>query len=321
MSSVDPSSAPLVSIVIPTYNAERWLAATLESVFAQSYPNLEIVIVDDESTDQTPALARTYQNRGVQVIRQPNRGAASARNHGLRLSRGQFVKFLDADDLLSPESISQQVAALSVRPANHLAVGAWARFHESPQDAVFTPRPGWHDAEALDWIKETWADTQPMYQCGLFLIPRSLLEIAGGWDERLSLVDDFEFFTRLVLASSGIVFTPEARLYYRSGIPGSLSARKSRRAWESARLSTTLAVAHLLSREDSAATRRLSADMLQLLVYELYPAHASLSPDLIQEIRRLGGSARLPDGGPTFKRLTRLIGWKLARRLQSFRAS
>src|SRR5690606_38075957 len=100
----------------------------------------------------------------------------------------------------------------------------------------------------------------------IFLIPRPLLEKCGGWNEQLSLIDDFEFFTRLVLGSAGVVFIPEAKLYYRSGLPGSLSDHKSRRAWESAVLSTRLAADLLLAAEDTAETRRLSANMLQKLI-------------------------------------------------------
>lgn len=303
----------LVSILIPVHNATPWLAATLESVLAQTWQEKEIIVVDDGSTDDSLAVARSFAARGVQVAAQPNRGAAAARNHALRLARGAYVKFIDADDLLSPASIAHQVAALDSRP-RHVAMGAWARFHGDPATAVPTPRACWHDAGGLDWIKETWRDAEPMYQCGMFLIPRALLDQAGGWDERLTLIDDFEFFTRLILASAGVVFTPEAMLYYRSALAGSLSAQKSRRAWESACLSTKLGVGYLLARENSAATRRLSANMLQKLVYALYPAQEQLAGELLREIEQLGGSDLPPDGGPALKLLARIIGWRAALR-------
>lgn len=301
----------LVSIIIPAFNAGRWLAESVESALAQTWPTKEVIIVDDGSTDQSLAVAQGFENRGVHVVAQPNRGAAAARNHGFSLSRGAFVLFLDADDLLSPDAIAAQHAALARRP-NGIALGTWSRFRQSPAEAVFSPRPGWHDSESVDWIKETWRDTEPMYQCGLFLIPRALVTSAGGWDERLSLIDDFEFFTRVVLAADGIVFAPEARLYYRSSLPGSLSKRTTRRAWESAVLSTNLAVDHLLAREDSDETRRLSANMLQGLIYSLYPAHADLRAELSQRISQLGGADLPPPGGPKFQQLARLTGWRFA---------
>lgn len=320
---MNADSAPLVSLVIPAHNAAPWLRATLDSALAQTHPALEIIAVDDGSTDATPALLTGYvaaHPGRVRVLTQANSGAAAARNHGLRHAAGAYVKFLDADDLISPEAVAAQVAALASRP-HHLAHGIWARFHADPAEARFSPRPGWHDSDhPVDWLCETWADAEPMYQCGLFLIPRPVLEKAGGWHENLSLIDDFEFFTRLVLASEGLVHTPAARLYYRSGLPGSLSGRKSRRAWESAHLSTRLACQQLLAREDSPRTRRVAADACQNLVHSLHPAHPDLVADLLAEIRRLGGSRLRPGGGRAFRLFVRLLGWRTALHLRTLRS-
>jgi len=300
-----------VSICIPCYNAALYVGAALESALAQTWSDTEIIVVDDGSTDNSAEVLARYADRGVKVIHQPNRGQCAAANSALAAARGDYIKFFDADDLLSPNAIADQVAALAGR-RNRLAHAAWARFHDDPAFADFTSRPCWHDAPGLDWIKETWIDTEPMYQCGIWLIPRSLLETTGGWDERLSLINDFEFFTRLVLASEGVVFTPEARLYYRSGLAGSLSGQKTRRAWESAVLSTNLAVDHLLAREDTAETRQLSANMLQALIHSLYPKHPDLRARLAARVRQLGGSDLAASGGPNFQRLARFTGWRVA---------
>lgn len=323
MSHPADSPALLVSIVMPAYNAGRWLRESLDSALAQTHPAVEIIVVDDGSTDDTPAIladyARAHPAR-LRVLTQPNAGQCAAANRGLAEARGAYIKFFDADDLLSPEAVSVQVAALNAAPRDHLAYGAWSRFYRDPAEARFLPRPGWHDSDRpIDWICETWADAQPMYQCALWLIPRDLLLKTGGWNEELSLINDFEFFTRLVLSSSGIVHTPAARLYYRSGLPGSLSARKSRRAWESAHLSTRLACRQLLAREDSPHTRRVAADACQNLVHSLYPEHPDLVADLLEEIRRLGGSTLHPEGGRVFRLLVRTLGWRAGLRLRHLR--
>jgi glycosyltransferase involved in cell wall biosynthesis len=314
----------LVSIVMAAYNADRCLAPALDSALAQTYPSLEIIVVDDGSTDDSPRILATYARAHpdrLRVLSQANSGQCAALNRGLAEARGNYVKFFDADDLLSPDSVATQVAALSAAPPHRLAYGTWSRFYSAPSEAHFTPRPGWHDSDhPIEWICETWADAQPMYQCALWLIPRSLLDKAGGWHEELSLINDFEFFTRLVLASEGIVHTPAARLYYRSGVPSSLSARKSRRAWESAHLSTRLACQQLLAREDSARTRRVAADTCQNLVHSLYPEHPDLVADLLAEVRRLGGSRLHPDGGRAFRLLARALGWRTALRLRHLAA-
>src|ERR1700761_9459971 len=102
---------PLVSILIPAYNAEKWLVDTLESAIAQTWPQKEIIVVDDGSTDRTLAIARHFERSAVRVVTQPNQGAAAARNKAFSLSRGEYIQWLDADDLLSSEKVEHQMRA------------------------------------------------------------------------------------------------------------------------------------------------------------------------------------------------------------------
>lgn len=306
---------PLVSVLIPCFNAARWLPAALESVLAQTWSPLEIIVVNDGSTDDSLAVARSFASRGVIVVDQPNRGQCAACNRALQLARGEFIKFFDADDLLSPDMVERQVIALLPRPGC-VAFGEWARFHGRPDSAVFKPRTGYHDAPPVDWLVEIWRDAQPMMQCALFLMPRELLDRTGGWDERLSLINDFEFFARVVLASAGIVFTPGARLYYRSGLAGSLSGRKTPAAWRSAFLSLTTGTDHLLAAENSPRTRRAAAAILQGLAFDMYPSMPQLVAQLETRATALGGAGLAPLGGRGFQIARRLLGWKAARWLQ-----
>lgn len=101
----------LVSIVVPCYNAERFLVETLDSAFAQTYPHTEIIVIDDGSTDGTAELIRSYGGR-VNAEFGPNRGASAARNRGTALARGEFIQYLDADDQLLSDAIERRVAAL-----------------------------------------------------------------------------------------------------------------------------------------------------------------------------------------------------------------
>jgi glycosyltransferase involved in cell wall biosynthesis len=103
---------PLVSILIPAYNAETWIADTIKSAIGQSWPRKEIIIVDDGSTDQTLAIARQFASKEVVVVSQNNQGAAATRNHALSVSQGDFIQWLDADDLLSPNKVTKQLEAL-----------------------------------------------------------------------------------------------------------------------------------------------------------------------------------------------------------------
>src|SRR5438093_3355190 len=102
---------PLVSILIPAYNAERWIAETMRSALRQTWPNKEILVVDDGSTDQTLRIARQFPSKAISVVSQKNQGAAAARNKAFDLCQGDYVQWLDADDLLSPDKIAKQMEA------------------------------------------------------------------------------------------------------------------------------------------------------------------------------------------------------------------
>jgi glycosyltransferase involved in cell wall biosynthesis len=103
---------PLVSILIPAYNAAPFLAETVRSALAQTWERKEIIIVDDGSKDETVAVARQFESAGVKVVTQPNQGAAATRNNLFKLAQGDYIQWLDADDLLSPEKIARQMAVV-----------------------------------------------------------------------------------------------------------------------------------------------------------------------------------------------------------------
>lgn len=308
-------SRPLVSVLIPAYNAAPWIAATLDSVLAQSWDHREIIVVDDGSTDATPEILAAYAAGGVRTIRQPRSGQNVARNAAFAASSGDLVKFLDADDIIGPDMLERQLDRLGDR-RDCVASAEWARFYEAPDDARFVPEPVWRDLPATEWLVTAWSQARPMMQCAIWLIPRAVLDRAGGWDERLTLIDDFEFFTRVLVHSTDVVFAPGARLYYRSGIAGSVSRLKGRAAMESRLRSLELGTEHLLRREDSARTRRAAANMLQDFVFDTYPDYDDLRAAAMRRVRALGGATLAPDGPPGFQMLRRFIGWKLARRVE-----
>lgn len=306
---------PKVSVLIPCFNAQPYIAATLESALAQTWSKSEIIVVDDGSTDGSTEQIERFGERGVVLLRQENAGAAAARNRALAAGTGDFVLFLDAGDLINPEHISSLVAVIADAP-RCVAMSQWDRFHGSPTEASFPLRPGYRDASGVDWLVQEWADARPMMQSGMFLIPRALLSELGTWHERLSLIDDFEFFARIIVGSDGVRFAPAAHLYYHSGVAGSLSGRRSRKAVESAFLSAMLATQHLLSAENSPRTRRVCANVLQDFEYTYYPDHADLRERIRTRVAELGGADIMPDGPPGFQTLRHAIGWRAARRVQ-----
>lgn len=306
----------LVSICMPCYNAARYVGPALDSALAQTWPNVEIIVVNDGSTDGSGEILADYEGRGVKVIHQANRGQCAAANRAYGESSGDYIKFFDADDLLSPDFITQQMARLDGR-TDAVASAEWGRFHDDNL-ATFklNPQSVWRDMEATEWLVEAWSDARSMMQCALWLIPRQVLERSGGWDESLSLINDFEFFARVMCHSEEVLFTPGATLYYRSGITGSLSGQKSRKAVESAYHSICRGTGHLLARRDDPAAKRSCANVLQDFIYTYYPDHSDLLAKMETRIPGMGGSELVPGGPPKFHALRRFVGWKAARRIQ-----
>jgi glycosyltransferase involved in cell wall biosynthesis len=303
---------PLVSVIIPCHNAAPWLGETIGSALVQTWPRTEVIVVDDGSSDNSLAIARTFEAQGVRVVDQANAGASAARNHGLRLAGGDFIQFLDADDLLEREKIARQMDVLAAAPAA-IAAGPWGRFDRDPATAIFTPEDNWRDSEPVEWLALNFAG-RGMMPPAAWLVPRALATAAGPWDERLTLNDDGEYFCRVMLKSTAVRFCAGARSFYRSNLPGSLSRRRSEAAWHSAFLSHERCVQEVLAREDSARTRRAGADLFQRLAYTIYPDCPELVADCESRARQLGGSTLRAEGGKAFQGLARIIGWKAARR-------
>lgn len=300
------------------YNAENYLTEALDAALAQTWSNIEIVVVDDGSTDRTEEILEAYgEHSKIKVFHQKNAGHSGALNRAYAESQGELIKFFDSDDLISAETIERQVGRLD-GSRTHVASAKWGRFYDDPSETTFEPETVWRDMDPADWLVTACGNARPMMQCALFLIPRPILDDAGGWNEQLSLINDFEFFTRLLLQSEGIRFTAGAKVYYRSGLEESLSGRQDPEAIESEYRSLMLGIQHLLDYENTPGTRRVAANTLQNFVHRRYPYYPDLRAKMQERIKELGGSDLVPSGPPGFEVLRPILGWRAARRIQRF---
>ena len=304
---------PKVSVLIPCYNAEKYIGETLDSVLRQTWPEIEAIVIDDGSLDRS--IAEVERFPGVALIRQANAGAGAARNRAYDASTGAFIQFLDADDLIEPDKIERQMARLIDNP-KCVASGEWGRFYESPDETKFEPEPVWCDLHPLDWLALSRAKGLGMLFPALWLVPRGVADAAGSWNETLSLDDDGEYFTRILLASDRVLFCAGARCHYRSGLGNSLSGRKSLRAWQSQYRVLELCEAYVRAREDSERMRRGFALSWQHLAHSCYPYDPKLSSRALEGARALHAVTIQPEGGPSFKIASRIVGWRVARKLQ-----
>ena len=307
---------PEVSVLIPCYNAGRYIGETLESVFRQTWPNVEIVVVNDGSSDNSSDVIRRFRAANLTLVEQSNRGQTAALNACLAHAHGSYVQYLDADDLIGPDKIERQLTRLIGHP-RAVASAEWGRFHLEPENTRFEPETVWRDLDPLEWLVQSLADGLGMMLPALWMIPMEIVRAVGPWNESLSLNNDAEYFTRVLLAADQVLFCAGARCYYRSGINGNLSGQKTAKAWASQLRVLELCEAYLRAREDSDRVRRCFALAWQHLAHSSYPYDCAIAEKAVACARRLHSVRIKPDGGGAFKIASRLVGWRIARRLQA----
>src|SRR6202167_2004706 len=262
----------LVSILIPAYNSEEWIATTIRSALAQTWPRKEIIVVDDGSRDLTAATARRFASKEVKVVSTENQGSAAARNHALQLSQGDYIQWLDADDLLSTGKIESHLAALrGVENKRILLSSSWAFFNYRTERALFVESSLWHDLSPAEWLLRKLSENLHM-QTSTWLTSRELAEAAGPWDTRLLSDDDGEYFCRVLLASEGTRFAPGTGVLYRITPSSRLShIGSSDKKKDALMVAMKLHVRYLRSLEESDRVRRACLTYLQNWHHHFYP--------------------------------------------------
>jgi glycosyltransferase involved in cell wall biosynthesis len=215
---------PLVSIIIPAFNERDWICDAIDSALAQTHPACEIVVVDDGSTDGTADVVRARYGPTVGCIRQPNSGLPAARNAGLRSAKGEYVQFLDADDLLLPTKVALHVAVLEQDPGCGVVYSDFAFTAGAGEDPVAPSGYGDRHRSGL-MLNDLIADNFIVVHSALSRT--DIVRDAGGFDERLGACEDYDLWLRL--AAAGCVFrhTADALVVYRRR-PMSMSSAPAR---------------------------------------------------------------------------------------------
>jgi glycosyltransferase involved in cell wall biosynthesis len=308
---------PLVSILIPAFNSQKWIADTLRSAIAQTWPRKEIIVVDDGSTDQTLAVAREFACDSVHVVTQRNHGAAAARNNAFSLSQGDYIQWLDADDLIAPDKIARQIEALHHSPSKlTLLSGAWGRFLYRYYRAKFVPTALWCDLSPAEWLIRKMGQNLHM-QTATWLVSRELTEAAGPWDTRLLGDDDGEYFCRVLLASNGVRFVPEAKVYYRASGASSLSyIGHSNKKLDAQWVSMKAHIGYLRSLEESERVHAACVKFLQNWMVFFYPERLDIFEEAAEIARDLGGKLIVPPMSWKYSWIRVIFGLNIAKRAQ-----
>lgn len=207
---VEASRDPLVSIITPCFNAEKWVGEAIESCLSQTYQNLEIIVMDDGSTDRSFDILKTYVPK-IRLEGGSHRGGNQARNRGFELSKGEYIQFLDADDYLLPEKIERQIRFLRETGAD-VVYGDWRHRFHLPNGESYLGEikvPGEQNDILAALMAGWWVAPVAL------LFKRKIVITCGGWDEDLQAAQDRDFFTSIAIKGADIRYQPACFSIYR----------------------------------------------------------------------------------------------------------
>jgi glycosyltransferase involved in cell wall biosynthesis len=208
----------VISVIIPVYNAEETILETIKSVQLQTISDLEIILVDDGSSDKSLEVIKGIVDERVKVFTYENAGAAVARNRGLAHAKGEFIAFIDADDLWTLDKLELQLAALQKHPEAGVAY-SWTSFIDEKGKLLYVQQPVYFEGNVYPQLL-----VSNFLVCGSIpLIRRQAIESVGELDPELKSTHDWDYWLRLA-AKWSYVLVPKHQIFYRQ-VPGSISSK------------------------------------------------------------------------------------------------
>ena len=313
------------SILIPAYNAAEFIHETLTSCVQQGLHCIEeIIIVNDHSQDNTRKVIEQFQiehpNFRIILVDNPTKGACSARNHALSLAKGDAIQWLDADDLIGEGKLSALLELLEQNP-QHLIASKWRRFAGDLTNLWPEEQGTWSHVPEQSTPKQWLLAERMMIPAG-WLGSRQLFEGMQPWNESLLINQDGEYFTRAIVASAGVIFEPQSRVYYRSELHGSVSQFKPHKA-PSLFASIESFEQTVLQLGNDSAIKTLISNQYMGFIYRVYPLVPELRKKARVKIEHYGKPTRRNDVAESM--VARLIcfvfGWRFLVRLRRMQRS
>ena len=257
---------PLVSVIIPLHNCETYIAECIESVLVQSYSNIEVIVVENCSTDNSLAVAKRYECEKVRVLVSDIPNASAARNVGLRVAKGEYIQFLDADDILPAEKISAQIRLLANSGSRAMCFCPW--YMVQGRSSCISQNVCHSYNNAVDALVELSLNESCIIpHC--YLTPIAVIQDSGLWDESLTLSDDGDFFARVLANADELVFCKEVSVTYRDA-PNSLSKSISKTAIDS-QIRSAISIAESMKGSNHPHVKKAQVSNLIRSVNYLYP--------------------------------------------------
>jgi glycosyltransferase involved in cell wall biosynthesis len=310
------------SVIIPCFNSSAWIRATLRSVVAQNQEGLDVIVIDDGSTDNSAEIVRE-EFAFVNLVRTPNRGASQARNLGTSLAHGEFIQYLDADDVLAEGKIRAQLEALE-RSGADVAYGDWQKLAPSPAPGLKCDFvPGEVVARAIEGDPETALFGDFWCPPAAYLFRRGIVDQVvdqvGGWNESLPVIQDARFALDCALCGGRFVHTPGIAAYYRAHEAGSLSRRNPVAFGRDVYRNAQQVEAWWREHGGVDESRR---NALKHCLGNVARSSFKIDPETFEralaDLERLGSGPYTPEGPPHLRIASKLIGYRRAEQAASW---
>jgi glycosyltransferase involved in cell wall biosynthesis len=306
----------LVSVIIPCYNAERWVGEAIQSALDQTYSPVEVIVVDDGSTDRSLEVLKAFGNK-IRWETGPNRGGNAARNRGLEMSHGEWLQYLDADDYLLPDKIARQMEFLAANPKT---------------DIVFSPftMEYWSAAGSRRELLPVPEPHDPWILLGRWFLPgtgsgiwrkQAILDV-GGWNEQQPCCQDYELYLRLLMAGKRFIYCPHGGYVYRQWSENTVCKRNKPEVRRHRMKIKQRAEEFLLSRNELTSDRLWAINMGRFeLARSAWQHDHSEALRIVDLIRRSQPGFR-PAGtvaSPAYRLILRLLGFRMAETIADVR--
>jgi len=303
-------SAKLVSIIIPAYNAAQTIVETLDSVFAQTYKNLEVIVINDGSIDDTLTILENYPNF-INVVSIENKGVSHARSLGLKYAKGEYIQYLDADDLLIPEKIEIQLSALIEQNAD-VAYGDWQKFKAENNQLTISETIEREIEGDLEIALFTYFWCPP----AAILYSREICERLK-WNENLPVIQDARYFLDAAIAKGKFVYTKGIMAKYRTAQSNSLSQKSDlnfvRDLYENTKSLYTIWKADINTDKKTEIIKSLRHCINRLSLLD-----KSLAQEAIEFLLQIEPYYLPPEKG-LLRALSKIIGYKNAEKVAGFK--
>lgn len=304
---------PLVSIIMPAYNAAKYIGEAIQSVLEQTWTNWELIILDDGSTDNTLQIAQQFAAKDdrIQVYHQSNQGGCVARNEALKHVTGDYVQYLDADDKLHAEKLSLQVVENvdedTVILGSCLRLLANGYCVESSMAKLCTSY-----APAIDTQVAIWSNHFNSFPYSSYLIPRPISDMVGEWNIQLKRSQDSEYMARVLVLAKKLVYVPDAIFYYRQ-VENSVSAKPlSRQQMRSEAMVCDVIADAILAHSKSIYAKRACEIHYTDVLTAWYPQNKFVIKDMLKAMKARGLKFNFENRGRLFHILKNIFGWRAA---------